>query len=279
LALLALGAIWGASFLFMRIAVPEFGALPMAAVRVSVGALFLLPILLSKGGFAPLSGRFVHLAILSLMTQSIPFGLFSYAAAHQPAGTSAILNATVPFFGALIGALGFGTVLKPRAIVGIICGFCGVVLLILNRGNGQQVSASILPVLACLVASCCYGFAANFARRHFTGVDPLAITTGSQLISICLLAPFALATAPEANPSLLAWMCVVTLGVLCTAIAYLIYYRLIRNAGPTFTMSVTYLVPMFGVVWSAMFLHEPITLVMLLAGGVILLGVALTVRA
>ena len=275
--LLALGAIWGASFLFMRIAVPQFGALPMAAVRVGVGALFLLPILLTRGGFSPLNGRLGHLVILSLVTQSVPFGLFSYAAAHLPAGTSAILNATVPLFGALIGALAFGTVLRPRAMAGILCGFCGVVLLIVTRGSGQSISASLYPVLACLLASLCYGFAANFARRHFAGVDPLAITTGSQLISLCFLTPFALVTAPDANPDPLAWVCVVTLGILCTAIAYLIYYRLIRNAGPTFTMSVTYLVPMFGVLWSALFLHEPVTAAMVLAAAVILSGVALTV--
>ena len=278
--LIALGAIWGASFLFMRVAVPEFGALPLVAVRVTAGALALLPLLLLRGGFAPLRGRWGRLAILSLATQTAPFVLFTYAAAHQPAGLSAILNATVPFFGALIGALAFGTRLQPRALAGVACGFGGVVLLILTRGNtAAGFQASFYPVLACLLASSCYGFAAHFARRNFAGVDPLATTTGSQLLAIGFMAPAALAFAPAANPSALAWACVVALGVLGTALAYVIYYRLIRNAGPSFAMSVTYLVPMFGVLWSAIFLHEPVTAGMLLAGAVILAGVALTVRA
>jgi len=276
--LLALGAIWGASFLFMRIAVPQFGAVPMAATRVAAGAAFLLPLLLMKGGFLPLAGRLPQLFVLALATQTVPFALFAYASAHLPAGTSAILNATVPLFGALIGAVAFSTALKPRAIAGLICGFCGVVLLILNRGSGPAIAASLYPVLACLAASLCYGFAANFARLHFNRIDPIATTTGSQLISIGLLAPFALANLPAANPNLLAWGCVMVLGILCTAIAYLIYYRLIHNAGPTFTMSVTYLVPMFGVIWSALLLHEAITPVMLLSGGIILAGVALTIQ-
>lgn len=271
-----LGSIWGASFLFMRIAAPEFGPFLMVAMRVLSAGLFLTPILLHRGTFTELSSRKSELVILGIFNQAIPFTLFAYVALHMEAGITAILNATVPLWGAMIGAIWFQTKLRAMTIGGMLLGFSGVVMLVVQRSGLSSNDSAGLALAACLLATLCYGFGANYARRHFVGVDPIATTAGCQLIASLVVCPVALAYLPEQMPSLLACLSVTCLGVLCTAIAYLLFYRLIRNAGPTNTMSVTYLVPIFGVLWSALFLQERVTVPMLTAGAVILVGVAIT---
>lgn len=285
--LVTLGAIWGASYLFMRVAVPQIGPVPVMALRALLSSLSLLPFLLRSPDTAKaaLSPKFRELVVLSLINQSIPFCLFGFAALHLPIGISAILNATVPLFGAVVGAIWFGSPLKARVVAGLVLGFAGVTLLILSRTGSVYVAGSggghsqALAIAACLTASLCYGISGNYTRKHFSGIHPVLTNAGCQSLAALELCPIAIFFLPAGGPDLKAWLSVVALALLCTSVAYVLYYRLIRNVGATNTMSVTYLIPVFGVLWGALFLREEVSRAMIASGFVILAGVAIALRS
>lgn len=276
--LVLLAAIWGSSFLFMRIAGPELGAGPLAWLRVSVAALFLGALLALRRERPPLAGRWRAMTLMAFTNTAAPFLLLTWATIHLSAGYGALLNATTPLWGAVIGTLGFGLVAGRQLWAGLAVGFVGVLVLVL--GKVQDIGeAALLPILAGLAATACYGHAAHYARSGFEGVTPLGLAFGSQLLSsVWLLGP-ALAQWPAAAPSWTALACVVVLGVVCTGIAYLIYFGLIHRIGATRATMVTYLAPAFGVAWGALLLDERITPAMLGGGAVILAGVAVAGRA
>mgnify|MGYP002777973834 CR=1 FL=1 len=276
--LLVLAALWGSSFLFMRIAGPELGAGPLAWLRVSVAAVFLGGLLAWRRERPPLAGRWRAMTLMAFTNTAAPFLLLTWATIHLSAGYGALLNATTPLWGAVIGALFFGLVASRPLWMGLAMGFAGVLVLVLGKMQAMG-PASLLPILAGLAATACYGHAAHFARSGFDGVTPLGLAFGSQLLSGAWLLGPALAQWPEATPSPTAIACVVVLGVACTGIAYLIYFGLIQRIGATRATMVTYLAPVFGVAWGALLLDEQITPSMLAGGAVILLGVAIAGRA
>lgn len=273
--LILLAAIWGASFLFMRIAAPELGPAPLVALRVGIAALLLVPLLHFREGLRSLRENKGRLFVVGVVNSAIPFFLWGYAATHVTAGYSSILSATTPLWGALIAALWLKDRMSLPALSGVALGFAGVVILVTGK-TSLTASVDVRAIAACLLAALCYGFAANFTKKYAAGIHPLAIATGSQIAATIALAPIAAATWPAGNPSPKVWLTVIALAVVCTAVAYVLYFRLIRNVGPARAMSVTYLVPIFGVAWGALFLREPITLPMVLGMAVILVGVALT---
>lgn len=277
LLLCLLAAIWGSSFLFMRIAGPELGAATMAFLRVAVATAFLGGLLVWKREPAGLSGRWKPMTLMALTNTAAPFFLFSYATIHLSAGYGSLLNATTPLWGVLLGALWFGHRSQRHELVGIGVGFFGVLLLVLGKLHDVG-SAALLPAVAGLLATACYGHAAHFARTGFAGLSPLGLAFGSQLLSTVWLAPPALADLPARWPSLTAWACVTVLGVLCTGIAYVIYFGLIARIGSTKATMVTYLAPVFGVAWGVWLLDEALTPAMLLGGAVILAGIAIAKR-
>lgn len=276
--LLLLAALWGGSFLFMRIAVPDFGATALAALRVGGAALLLLPLLTLRGGWPALRRHWRPIAVVGLCNSALPFTLFAHAALSIEAGVSAILNATSPLFGALFAALWLREPSNGWRHAGLPIALVGVALLVWERIGLKAGAASADAVVAiglCLVASVLYGFSANYAKRSLSGVPPLAVAAGSQGAAALLLAPAAALAWPAANPPLTAWVAVLALALPCTGVAYVLYFRLIANVGAARAITVTFLVPAFAVLWGALFMGEAVGTGMLAGGVVILIGTAL----
>ena len=253
--LLLLGALWGASFLFMRVAAPEFGPIPLIEIRVGVGALFLLPLLAMRDGLATLKQGWKPVWIMGVFNSALPFCLFAIAALTISGGLAAILNSSSPLWAALIAWLWMGERLNAMRVAGLVIGLCGVLVLMSDKFTSDDAAAP-LAIGAALLAALSYGFAANFARRYLVGLPSLAVATGTQISAALLLAPFALALWPAHAVSSAAWWSAIVMGVASTGIAYILYFRLIANVGAARALAVTYLVPMFGIFWGAMFLHE-----------------------
>jgi drug/metabolite transporter (DMT)-like permease len=272
--LLALAAIWGASFLFTRMGAADFGPAALAFVRVAVAALFLLPVLMWRRQGPALRTHWKPIAIVGLLNSALPFAAFAFAALSITAGLSSIFNATTPLWAALIAWLWLRDRLTPLRVVGLAIGFAGVLWLAWDKASFKP-GGTGWAVVACLAATLCYGLAASFAKRHLQGVPPLATATGSQTSAAIALAVPALLWWPTTAPPAAAWWTALALGVVCTGVAYILYFRLIANVGPANAISVTFLIPMFGVLWGWLFLDESLTWVMLAACGVILAGTAL----
>ncbi len=273
-----LGALWGASFLFMHYAAFEFGPLPTAAMRVAIAAAFLLPIVLIKGKLAELQKHWKKIFFMGIFNSAIPFACFAFSLLSITTGLSAILNATTPMFGALIAWVWLKDKPALPRIAGLVIGFAGVALLAWDKATFKPDAAGAAPgwaVLACLLACLCYGIAASFAKKYMGGIHPMVTAAGSQIgATLGLLLP-AIWLWPARTPSTTAWLAMVVLGVACTGIAYILYFRLIENAGPQRTLTVTFLIPVFAVFYGAVFLHEVVTPWMLLCAVVIVCGTAL----
>jgi drug/metabolite transporter (DMT)-like permease len=272
--LFVLGAIWGASFLFMRVAAPEFGAIPLIAARVGIAAIFLIMVLAQRGGLPLLYPNAARLTLLGAMNSAIPFSLFAYAVLSVTAGFASVLNATAPLFGALVAFIWLRDRPAPTRIAGLIVGFAGVLVLVWGRlavasGGGGA------AVLAGLSAAVLYGISANYAKKRMSDIDPFVIATGSLVAATLLLLPLALLYWPATPPSSQSWLSAVLLGVICTGVAYILYFRLLGRIGPSKTLAVTYLIPAFGVLWGHLLLDEPVTASMVVGCTVILLGTTL----
>ena len=256
--LVALGFLWGASFLFMRIAGPEFGAFALVEVRVVIAALVLLPMLLARGQGSELTGNWRPLGILGIHNTALPFLLFTWATLYLSAGTSAILNATAPIFAAVIAWAWLGEKLTISRAGGLLVGIVGVWLLVGDK-IGASVGNTMLAVIAALGGSFLYGIGGNFTRRYASHIKPLAVATGSQAGAALVLLPVAILTWPDSSISPTAWAAAIVMGLFSTALAYILYFRLIANTGPTNAITVTYLIPLFAMVLGALVIDEPIT--------------------
>ncbi|MCL4183329.1 MAG: DMT family transporter [Burkholderiaceae bacterium] len=274
--LVLLAALWGASFLFIRVAAPQFGAFALMALRTGIGALVLLPFLLrEKGGVAELRSHVGPIAWIGLLSSALPFVMFGYAIQHLNAGFTSILNATTPFWGAIVAYLWLGDRLGAMRVLGLAIGFGGVLVLVWGRVSFAE-GGSGLPILATLVATLSYGLASIAAKKHLGGVGALAGAAGSQLSATLMLAPLAIVWWPAQPPDPRAWASAVLLGVLCSGLAYLLFFRLIARIGSTRTITVTFLIPVFAMLWGVLFLGESITARMLAGAATILAGTALT---
>ena len=272
-----LSAIWGASFLFMDLATVEFGAVPTAAVRVSIAALFLTPILLKRGLGPQLLRHWKPVFVVGLLNSGIPFALYCFALLTIPTGLSAILNATAPLFGAAVAWLWLNDRLNASRVLGLIIGLLGVVLLAWDKTSvNPSGGSSLLAIGACLLACLCYGTAASFTKRYLMGLPPLLTAAGSQLGAALALALPALWLWPAHMPGVHSWLSLLALGVLCTGLAYILYFRLIEHAGPARALAVTFVVPVFAVLYGVVFLGEHVTTWMLVCAAVIVCGTALS---
>jgi drug/metabolite transporter (DMT)-like permease len=260
----------------MRVAVPEFGPIPLIAARVGIAAAFLVIVLARRGGMAHLSTNAAQLTILGAINSAIPFSLFAYAVVSVTAGFASVLNSTAPLFGALVAFIWLRDRLAPTRVVGLIVGFAGVLVLVWSR---LVASGGALAVVAGLAAALLYGISANYTKKRLSRIDPLVIATGSLIAATVLLLPLAFLYWPERAPSSTSWVSAVLLGIICTGVAYILYFRLISRVGAAKTLAVTYLIPAFGVLWGYVFLHEPITSNMVAGCSVILIGTALATGA
>lgn len=280
--LLLLAALWGASFLFMRAAAPAFGPIALVEVRVVIAAACLLLLLALRGQLhtlAPARGRLLALGVLN---SALPFALLTYATLAMTAGMTAIVNAVTPMWTALIGWAWLRQPVRPLQWLGLGLGLAGVAVLVWGR-SGLSLAGAELPlapaIVAALVATASYGVAANFARSRLADLPSMTTAAGSQIgAALALLLP-AIVAWPAVMPPASAWLAAVVLGVACTALAYLLYFRLIVRVGAMRAASVTFLIPLFATFWGALFLGEALTLQMLAGGAVILAGTALALGA
>lgn len=274
-----LAAIWGASFLFMRLGSAEFGPMATAGIRVGVAALFLTPLLLARGQGATLARHWKKIFFLGLLNSGIPFACYSYALLSITTGLSALLNATVPLFGALVAWLWLKDRPHGLKIIGLLIGFVGVAMLAWGKASFKPDASGLSSgwaVVACLTATLCYGIAASYTKRYLAGVSSLVVATGSQMGATLGLALPMLWFWPAQTPSVTAWLALVAVGVLCTGVAYVLYFRLIDRMGAARSLTVTFLIPVFAVIYGVIFLGEAITAWMLICGAVILIGTALS---
>lgn len=270
--LVILGAIWGGSFLFTRIAVNDFGPVPLVEMRLALGSLLLLPFLWRDRARFSLQ-RWPMMALIAAINSALPFLLFAWAAERAPAGVGAIANGMTALCAALMGFLFFHEKLAARQSIALVMGFTGIIVLASGRMAGMSVGwASIAGGLASLL----YGLGIHMARRHLQGLPSAALASATLGSAALLTAPFAVATWPSHSIPLISWLSAGALGALCTGIAFAVFYRLIGRIGANRTSIVTYLIPPFGVAWGWLFLHEPVTATMVIACGLILGSVALS---
>src|SRR5215469_8347225 len=272
LELIALGAVWGGSFLFMRVAASDFGPFALVDVRLALGALILMPFLWrARAQFTP--ALWLRVAGIAAINSVLPFALFAWGAERAPAGIGAITNAMTVMFTALVAFLLYKERIGARRLVGLAAGFVGVAILASGRSAGASVGTA---ALAGTMAALLYGFGINFVRHYLKGLPAAAVAAANLGAGAVLLAPLAIYTWPHHPIPATSWLSAVLLGVLCTGIAFVFYYRLIHRIGPARTSTVTYLIPLFGVIWAWLLLGEPLTLTMALAGALILAGVGLS---
>ncbi len=272
LLLLALSAIWGSSFIFMRHLAPLIGPVATADLRMLLAGIFLALVFLATRFGPEWRKNWKRFLLIGLLNSAIPFVLYSAAALYLPASMEAIFNSMSPMFGAIFGAIWLGEPLTVRKGAGLLLGVGGVVVMSsLGRLPGGLPTA--LAILACLIAPMCYGLAGVYIKRKASGVKPMAIAGGSQLLGGLALMPFLFIFPPAASavtPRVA--LIVVAFALLCSAVAYIIYYKLIADVGPTRALTVTFLVPVFAILWGLLFLGETVTWSMGLGAAIILAG-------
>lgn len=277
-ALILLAAIWGSSYLFIRVAVEPLGPLVVAWLRVIVAGVGLLT-------FASLARRRreiprldVRFVVLGIANAAIPYALISLAELHITASLAGILNATTPLFTAMVVAGWNKERIPLRTVLGLGLGFAGVAVLV-GWDPAPLDGWLVIAVVAMLAASLSYAVATVYAKRMLRGVSSLGAATGQQISAAIILVPFGLATfatgSSDTSPSIRVVLAIVTLGLLCTSVAYLLYFHLIASVGAVNTASTTFLIPIFGIFWSAIFLNEDVHAVMLIGLALILVSVAL----
>lgn len=272
--LLLLASVWGASFLFMRIATPELGPFMTTELRVLIAALALLGYAAIIRYRSQFFQRWKQYLIVGALNAAIPFVLICTAELHVTASLAAILNATTPLFTALVAWAWVKDPLGVKKIIGLLTGILGVAILV--GWSPMPVDATLLySVLCSLLAALSYAFAGIYSSRAFKGIKPLEVAIGQQIGASLLLLPLALIYWPDHMPSTPAVLSIAGLAILCTAMAYLVFFRLINNVGPVKTVSVTYLVPIFGVIWGVAFLHETVSLTTFIGLAVIFISIVL----
>ena len=271
--LLALSAIWGASFLFMRMGAPVLGPTLLIFCRVLSAALFLA--IVGAAMRKPLEPRrhALHFLVLGLFNSALPFLLFAFAARTLSASLLSILNATAPIWGAVIGAAWTRTVIAPKALLGLALGVAGVALLVGFDPASLRPGAPLAIALG-LGAAFSYGIATNYAKSA-RKVEPFANAHGSMWAATLLIAPAVPFEWPGVVPSPAVALSVVALGVVCSGIAYLLYFRLVADVGAAPALTVTFLVPVFAVLWGHLALDEPLGWNTLLGASVVIVGTAL----
>ena len=273
LRLLFLSALWGGSFIFIRIAAPVLGPIYLVELRVVVAGLTLLLYAMATKRPLGLRTHWRAYLVLGAINSAIPFVLISTAELRLTASTAAVLNATSPLFGALIAAIWIHDPFTLRKFIGLVLGITGVAIVV-GLGALEPGIGLWLAVIASLTAAFFYGLGSVFTKARVHGAPMLGLAAGSQLGAGIVLAPLVPFAAPAAPITLTALVAALVLALACTALAYVIYFQLIANIGPTGTLTVTFLAPVFGVLWAFLFLHEPITLGSIVGSIVILIAAA-----
>lgn len=272
--LCVLALLWGSAYLFTRSAVPEFGAIPLVAMRVGIAALVLAPLLIGRGGLRALRRGARPLLVQGVVLSALPYVLLAWAALSMTAGLTAILNATSPLFAAIVAHLWLGERIDRARALGLAIGFAGVVVLVWG-GVDFKPGGSGWALVAMLVAASLWGIGGHYTRVRLADLSPVAVSVGTLAVGAAALAPLAVATWPAEPPSARAWAEVAVLGVVSSGLGLLLYYRLVRTIGAVRATSVTFLNPPVAIIEGALYLGEAVTLQMLAGTAVILAGTAL----
>jgi drug/metabolite transporter (DMT)-like permease len=273
-ALVVLGAVWGASFLFIRVAAPALGPFPLMGTRVVLAALALAPFVVALGLLPEVRERWRRFLFVGVLNGAMPFSLIAFAETEITASLAAILNSTTVLFSVLVAAAWFGDPLTLRKILGVALGISGVGVLV-GLDPLPLNGAVLTAVGAMLCGSLCYALGGNYIKGAFSGVRPLTMAFGQQAGASVLLLPLAAATLPGEPPSAPVALSALGLALLSTAFAYLLFFALLARVGPTSTLTVTFLAPGFGVLFGVVLLDEPLGLGTVLGLGIVLLAVAL----
>lgn len=276
LRLILLAAIWGGSFLFMRIAAPVLGAAVLIEYRVLFAALFLAAMALALRKPLALRQHWQHYLVLGLFNSALPFLLFAFAARTLSASLMAVLNASTPLWGTLIAAVWSRHMVSAKVAAGLVLGACGVALLVGFDHVSDSPGAGI-AIAAVLSASFMYGIASNYTKSaaQAQGVEPFANAHGSMWASVLLVLPVLPLFPAPATPTVGVMGAVIALGVLCSGVAYLIYFRLIQDVGPASALTVTFLSPLFGILWGVLFLGETVGWYTFAGAAIVIVGTAL----
>lgn len=272
--LISLSAIWGASYLFIRIAAPELGAVVLAAARLLIGGGLALAYAVAIRQTPRWREHWKKFLLLGAINSALPMAMIGLAVTNLNASMGAVINATVPLFTSLVAAVWMKDRLKPRQALGIVLGLAGVVVL-MGWSPLPLTPAVALGAALAILAALCYGIGNVFVRMGFKGVPTLTLTIAQQLSAGFLLLPLAVYNAPAMRPTGLSVGAALALGVLCTGFAYMLYFRLMTSLGPTRAAVYAYLVPVFSILWGGIFLREPLSSGLLGGLAIILFSVAL----
>lgn len=275
--LIILSAIWGGSFIFMRVLAPVFGATGTACLRLTIAAVFLILYFKMIHYKIQWKRDWKFLCLIGVINSAIPFSLYAYAALHIPASISVVVNTLSPMFGALFAALLLKEKLSVQKISGLVLGTLGVAVISGSKAVPTDLEA-YLSIGACLLATVCYGLSGVLIKKYGKLIEAKALAGGSQLFAGLVLIPFLLSKPPTQPMTASIIGLTIAFAVLCSAVAYLIYYYLLKEMGPTRALTVTFLMPVFGIVWGNLLLGEAMYLQMLFGSAIILLGTYQVVR-
>ena len=269
--LILLGAIWGSAFIFIKVAAPEFGAIPLVQARLIIASLIFVPILLRKKYLLLLKPIWKHSLLLAITNNAIPFTMFSLASFGSESNMLAILNATTAFNTMIIAYFWLKEDVSFKQLIGLVLGFIGVIILV----NPESSSTSILSAIFCLMGAACYSFSTVFIQKNSAKTNKLVLIGWSIIFSAFLMIPMTLLYLPDNLPSADAFLSVLWLGGVSTGLAFLGYVRLIEKIGAVKTSTVAYFLPIFGIIWGYIFLDEVITPSIIIGCLTILVGVFL----
>jgi drug/metabolite transporter (DMT)-like permease len=275
--LVSLAAIWGGSFLFVRMAVGAIGPMWLTELRVGLAAAALLIYARAAGFELKLAQHWRPYLVLGMLNTALPWGLYAWSGKYIGASYMAILNAATPWFAAICGAIWLGEELSWRKLLGLTLGMFGVALLV-GYGPIEAGREVLLAVFACIGATACYALAGVYVKKRAANIAPRALTVGSLIAASVVVLPFLPAPPPAAAFTWQVTIAVLGISLLCSAAAYLLYFRLIANVGPTRTFTVTFLIPVFGTLWGALFLDEPVGVSTLAGGAIIVIATALVLE-
>lgn len=274
LRLIALAAIWGGSYAFLHVVAPVYGGIGTMWLRISIAGLAMIAYALITRAELGVARWWRLYLFIGLLNSVIPFTLISFAMKTLPTGYGALLNALSPFFGAIFTVWLLKEKLTALRVIGLACGFAGVAMVV-NLGPIAVTPALLVAAFACVLATASYGYASVYLKMHGQGAPNIGIVTYSLVLPALLLAPFVAPMIEWTMPSATVLWSLIGLGVVCSGVAYLLYFRLIAEVGPTKAISVTFLIPVFGLAWGVLFFDERFTLGMAAGTALIFLGMAL----
>lgn len=274
--LLFLGAVWGGAFLFLRIAAPEVGPVWAAEIRLAIGASVLLAFA-GRRTFEAMRRRVIAFTIVGTTFAAIPFTCIAFASLTLPTGFTALLNAATPLFTAALGVVVLRQVLSGRMIAGLAVGAVAVLVLV-GWSHLDATPATLIAVAAGLGAPASYAVAGTYVRARLSDVPGVELATGMLLMGALVTLPVAILTGPPGTPTTAGITSLVAVGVVSTALAWPVFYRVLARSTPTVASTVTFIVPVFAAAWGALVLGEAVGLELVVAFGLVLVSLLLVLN-